>query len=59
MSFVNDNGLTVNELPYTSDIGYISEGAVVGITFGWLVGVVVLYIIGMCLIRVCFRKYYD
>lgn len=57
MSFVNDNGFTVFSLPYTSDIGYISEGAVVGMTLGWIFGVAALYIIGMCLIRICFKKY--
>lgn len=55
-SFVNDNGFTVQSIPYTSDNRYISEGAVIGFSFGWIIGAIGLYVLGMCLIRIYFKR---
>lgn len=53
---VNDNGFTVDTFTYESDINWISEGAVIGFTVGWLVGVVAIYVSVMCFIRIYFKK---
>ncbi len=56
---INDNGLIVNTIPYVSDINYLTEGAIIGITFAWIVGSVGLYVLGMLLIKLCFKRYYQ
>lgn len=54
---VNDNGFLVYEIPYTSDIGYITEGAIIGMAFGWIVGVILLYSLGLWLVKKITMKY--
>lgn len=54
--FINDNGFDVQNIQYSSDRVYISEGAVVGIVFGWLVGAIGFFILGICLIRLYFSR---
>lgn len=51
----NDNGFEKIDMIYTRTMPYMSEGAIIGITFGWIVGVVCLYILGMCAIRYFFK----
>lgn len=57
----NDNGFTVTFYNYTKLISEsnhpsMSEGAIIGITFGWITGVAALYILGMCLIRIYYKR---
>ena len=47
---INDNGFDITPISYTPTSGHITEGAVVGIAIGWIVGVIGFYILGMCLI---------
>ena len=47
---VNDNGFDVTPISYTPTSGHITEGAVVGIAIGWIIGIIGFYILGMCLI---------
>lgn len=54
---LNDNGFYVQPLNYTSSINYVTEGAVVGITIGWIVGVIAFYILGLLLIRYYFKRF--
>jgi hypothetical protein len=58
MSFVNDNGLIVTTIPYISDKSYVTEGAIIGISFAWILGSIGLYVLGMLLIKFCFKRYY-
>lgn len=59
MSTYNDNGLVVSTIPYTSDIPYVTEGAVIGMTFGWIFATIIVYVLGMCLIKKCANKYFN
>ena len=43
--FTNDNRFEIQSIDYTSEHTYISEGVVVGIAVGWIVGVIGLYIL--------------
>lgn len=51
----NDNGFDLVSMPYSSSVPNIREAALIGIVFGWLVGAVVFYILGMCIIRYIFK----
>lgn len=31
----------------------------IGMTFGWIVGTVLFYVLGMCIIKKCFKKFYT
>lgn len=59
MSYTNDNGLIVTPITYTSPKPYLTEGAIIRISFGWIVGSIGLYILGMLLIKFCFKRYYE
>jgi hypothetical protein len=39
--------------------GSVSEGAIVGISFGWLIAVVGFYVLGVCIICRCLPKAKD
>ena len=47
---LNDNGLNAASWTVVNHHHQISEGAIVGISFGWIIGVIGLYILGMCII---------
>lgn len=55
----NDNGFPIINIPYESSRAYLTEGAIIGISFGWIIGVIGLYILGMCLIRIIFKRFYK
>lgn len=57
MTTYNDNGFPLITIPYVSDKGYLTEGAIIGIAFAWIIGVIGFYILGMCLIRIIFKKW--
>lgn len=57
--FVNDNGFEITSIEYNAERNHITEGALVGIILGWLIGIIGLYILGMCMIRIYFNKYYQ
>lgn len=51
----NDNGFPIIAMSYKTAMPNMSEGAIIGITFGWIIGVIGLYVLGMCLIRHFFK----
>ena len=53
---LNENGLIPASWEPTQSYTPISEGAVVGISFGWIIGVLALYLAGMCLICKCVQN---
>ena len=53
---LNENGLYSASWTTVQNHAQISEGAIVGITFGWLIGAVGFYVLGMCLIWRCIPK---
>lgn len=56
---MNENGLATPTWTVSSNHQTISEGAVVGIVFGWIILAIGLYIVGMVVIAKCLpqRKY--
>lgn len=56
---INDNGFNTTTIDYSSSRPHISEGAVVGITFAWIVGIIGLYILGICLIKIYYKRRVD
>ena len=50
---INDNGFDVTTISYEATRDYVSEGAVVGIVFGWIIAIIGFYILGVCLISRC------
>lgn len=53
----NDNGFPLYEISYTSNISNITEGAVIGMTFGWICAIILFYVLGMLLVKKCAKKY--
>jgi hypothetical protein len=56
---LNENGLYAASWKPTDNFEKISEGAVVGIAFGWIIGVILFYILGLIIIMKCIsvRRY--
>ena len=52
----NDNGFTITSISYENNQNFLTEGAIVGISFAWIVGLIGLYILGMCLIRIYYKN---
>ena len=53
---VNDNGFEVSAIDYSSNHSSMSEAAIIGISFSWIIGIISLYILGMCGIRFWFKR---
>ena len=53
---LNENGLFSASWTVNHHHNKITEGAVVGISFGWIVGVIGLYIQGLVIIIQCIPK---
>ena len=53
---LNENGLFSASWTVNHHHNKITEGAVVGISFGWIVGVIGLYILGLVIIIKCIPK---
>ena len=53
---LNENGLLSANWTIIQHHNLISEGAIVGISFGWIIGVIGMYIVGMCVIFRCIPK---
>lgn len=51
----NDNGFPIVAMSYASNMPNMSEGAIIGISFGWIIGVIGLYVLGMCGIKHFFK----
>jgi heme/copper-type cytochrome/quinol oxidase subunit 2 len=50
---LNENGLNAIWWTVSNNYKQISEGEVVGIAFGWIVAVVLFYVVGVVLILKC------
>lgn len=56
---VNDNGLYTASWTTLQNHHQISEGAIVGISFAWIIGAIGFYILGVFIICKCIPKRID
>ena len=57
--FVNDNGFEITSINYNAERNHITEGALVGIVLGWLIGIIGFYILGICIIRMYLKRFHG